>query len=164
MRTVVFFSPSPSSSALLDPHIILAAMASAEPASTKLQPAAHRERFLHLQSAARYAGSSDPTARLNSILALLEAYRNAADLTSLLPHDWDIFLALETRLAAATSPLTPDSLQAVFELHKTLPSTTSPPTSSSDTSASSLHTSLSFMVSTSRCSLHGGIGRIIDKS
>ncbi|SPO32218.1 uncharacterized protein UTRI_02775 [Ustilago trichophora] len=89
-----------------------------EPALSTLQPTAHRERFLHLQTSARYAGSSDPTARLNNILALLNAYRNAASLTSLRPHDWDIFLALEIRLAAATSPLTPDSLQALFELHK----------------------------------------------
>lgn len=83
-----------------------------------LQPAAHRDRFLHLQTSARYAGSSDPSARLNSILALVEAYRNAAALTSLLPHDWDVFLALEIRLAVATRPLTPDSLQALLELHK----------------------------------------------
>ncbi|SNX83560.1 uncharacterized protein MEPE_02267 [Melanopsichium pennsylvanicum] len=90
-----------------------------EPPLSTLHPAAHRERFLHLQTCARYAGPSDPTTRLNSILVLLESYRNAVNLTSLLPHDWDVFLALETRLAAASSPLTPVSLQALFELHKT---------------------------------------------
>lgn len=83
-----------------------------------LQPAAHRDWFLHLQTLARYAGPSDPTARLKSILALVESYRNAAALTSLSPHDWDIFLALEIRLAVATRPLTPDSLQMLLELHK----------------------------------------------
>ncbi|CBQ71022.1 conserved hypothetical protein [Sporisorium reilianum SRZ2] len=83
-----------------------------------LQPAAHRDRFLHLQTSSRYAGSSDPTARLNSILALVDSYKNAAALTSLLPHDWDVLLALEIRLAVATRPLTPDSLQSLLELHK----------------------------------------------
>ncbi|GAC98774.1 polyadenylate-binding protein [Pseudozyma hubeiensis SY62] len=83
-----------------------------------LQPTAHRDRFLHLQTSARFAGASNPTAQLDSILALLEAYKDSAALPSLLLHDWDIFLALETRLAAATSPLSPDSLRAIFELHK----------------------------------------------
>ncbi|TKY87784.1 hypothetical protein EX895_003365 [Sporisorium graminicola] len=97
-----------------------AAASGAHPNSmlSTLQPAAHRDRFLHLQTSARYAGPSDPTARLNSILALLEAYRNAATLSSLLPHDWDVFLALEIRLAVATRPLTSDSLHALLELHK----------------------------------------------
>ncbi len=54
---------------------------------------------------------------MNHILALLHAYRHAAQQTSLLQHDWDLLLALETRLAAATGPLTPASLQALFELH-----------------------------------------------
>lgn len=89
-----------------------------EPPLSTLQPAPHRERFLHLQTTARHAGSSDPTTRTNSILSLLEAYRNAAESTSLLPHDWDLYLALQTRLAAATSPLTPESLHELFELHK----------------------------------------------
>uniref|UniRef100_V5ESA2 U4/U6 snRNA-associated-splicing factor PRP24 n=1 Tax=Kalmanozyma brasiliensis (strain GHG001) TaxID=1365824 RepID=V5ESA2_KALBG len=54
---------------------------------------------------------------MNHILALLDSYRNAAQRSTLLSHDWDVFLALETRLAAATGPLTPDSLQALFQLH-----------------------------------------------
>ncbi|SPO25121.1 uncharacterized protein UTRI_02775_B [Ustilago trichophora] len=89
-----------------------------ESALLTLDPAAHRERFLHRQTSARYAGSADPTAHLNNVLALLSAYRNAASLASLLLHDWDIFLVLEIRLAAATSSLTPDSLTALFETHK----------------------------------------------
>lgn len=88
------------------------------PQLTTLQPAAHRDRFLHLQTSARYAGAVDPSARFKTILALVDAYRNAAEFTSLLQHDWDIFLALETRLAAETSPLSPDTLQTLFELHK----------------------------------------------
>lgn len=96
----------------------MAPISHSEQAVLSLQPSKHRERFLHLQSAARHAGPSDPSSRFNSILALVEAYRHASDLIALLPHDWDIFLALEIRLAAATSPLTPDSLQNLFELHK----------------------------------------------
>lgn len=85
---------------------------------TTLQPSTHRSRFLYFKTTARHAGSSDPTTRTNNILALLEAYRNTTDHTTLLPHDWDLFLSLQTRLAAATSPLTPESLHSLFELHK----------------------------------------------
>ncbi|GAK64088.1 RNA-binding protein Prp24 [Moesziomyces antarcticus] len=92
--------------------------ADAQVALTTLRPAAHRDRFIHLQTAARSAGGSDPAQRLNTIIELLQHYRNAAGLGALLPHDWDLYLALESRLAAASAPLNSEALHALFELHK----------------------------------------------
>ncbi|KAI3492104.1 hypothetical protein L1887_43393 [Cichorium endivia] len=92
--------------------------ADVQAAVTTLRPAAHRDRFIHLQTAARTAGASDSTQRLNAIIELLQHYRNAAGLGALLSHDWDLYLALESRLAAASAPLSPEALHALFELHK----------------------------------------------
>ncbi|PWZ01579.1 hypothetical protein BCV70DRAFT_210771 [Testicularia cyperi] len=75
-----------------------------------------RCRVANQLRAARQAQSVD---RLHTILAFLESQHDVAQRSSLLPHEWDLYLALQcTVTAGGHAGLGPKDLDRLFDLHR----------------------------------------------